>query len=262
MPQRSPVIFWLLLAATLCVDAAIVTWMFAKGRVEESAPPFLAMSFAQLGILCVWVVFVPKQVRFSWIAPLVAGIVIAVIVAVSADVDSPGERWEGFIAFLVLTWTHVAIVLPILWLLKPTRIGVAYADPGTKPRWQFSVMHLLSAMTCIAVLSVLVRQSVWMRRQMDVLATLPMANVSLLLLVVVAVQIRRHWLLRLAASLAGALAVAAAVEWSQAEIANGLNFFVYTLIQAIVLWAWLEIMRQRSELDMAAGAGQSPATEG
>jgi hypothetical protein len=236
--------------------------MFSKGLVEESAPPFLAMSFAQLGILCVWVVFVPKQVRFSWIAPLIAGITIAAIVALSVDGPPVRERWEGFIAFVVLTWTHVAIVLPILWLLKPTRIGVAYADPGTKPRWQFSVMHLLTVMTCIAVLSVLVRQSIWMRRQMDVLAILPMANVSLLLLVVVAVQIQRHWLLRLAVSLAGALAIAAAVEWTQAQIADGLNFFVYALIQAIVLWAWLEIMRPHAAMDVAADVGQSPTSVG
>jgi hypothetical protein len=262
MPQRSPVIFRFLLAATLCVDAAIAVWMLWKGLNESSAALFLAMSFGQSSILCAWVMFVPKQVRFSWLAPLIAGIVIALIVAVSADGPPANERWEGFIAFVVLTWTHVAIVLPILWILKPTRIGAAYANPDTKPRWQFSVMHLLIAMTCIAFLSVLIRQSIWVRRQIDVLATLPMANVSLLLLVVVAVQFKKHWLLRVAVSVAGALAVAAAVEWSQAKIADGLNFYVYALIQAIVLWAWLEIMRPHAATDVVADAGQSLTSEG
>jgi len=255
--QRSPVIFWLLLAATICVDAvATIEVYWAELNEEPAAALFLALAFAQLGILCVWVVFVPKGIRFSWLAPLMLGIAVASVVALSASGPPASERWEGFLAFIVLTWTHVAIVLPILWLLKPTRVGVAYANLGAKARWQFSMMHLLTVMTCLSILCVLLRQSEWAARDIVVLVTLPIANVSLLLFVIVAVQSGRHWLLRLAISLAGALVISAVCEWSNAEIADGMNFFAFNLIQAIVIWPWLEQMRPTPAAELAIAADE------
>jgi hypothetical protein len=253
MPPRSPVIFWLLLAATLSVDAATAGWVFWGQLREESATPFLALSFAQLGILCVWAVFIPKRIRLSWVAPLFLGIAVAVLVALSAPSSPLGQRWEMFLAFIVLTWTHAAIVLPILWLLKPTRFGTAFVASDSKPRWQFSTMHLLTVMTCLAVLSMVLRQSSeWAREAMVVLVTLPVANISLLILVIVAVQMKRHWLLRLAISLGGALVIAVVSESSGAEFADGMNFYVYCVIQAIVLWMWLELFRSQRLIDTIA----------
>jgi hypothetical protein len=55
MPQRSPLIFWLLLAATISVDAVAFTWAEA-GHVhaDHAFIAFEALMLSQIGVVCIW----------------------------------------------------------------------------------------------------------------------------------------------------------------------------------------------------------------
>ena len=61
MPRPSPVNFWLLLAATICVDAIAMVWKYAEGHGERAESFFIALVFGQLSAaLRMGVVFEPS----------------------------------------------------------------------------------------------------------------------------------------------------------------------------------------------------------
>jgi hypothetical protein len=243
MPQRSPATFWLLLAATLVADAISVSWIVRGGLDGSSGALFLALAIAQLSILSVWAILIPKRMRFGGLAPFIAGAVAAVVLALGEPGATGGVEWKELLAFTGIMWIHVAITLALLWLLKPTKLCAGFADRQNEPRWQFSTLHLLIVMTALAILCVLLSKAEMLAEEATSVITLPIANAALLVTVLAAVQLKLHRLLRLAAAIWCALAIAVVCEWTLLAFAKDLNFFAYCLIQAFMLWVWLEVIR-------------------
>lgn len=237
MPQRSSLIFWLLLAATLAVDLAATVWMFEVHAESVVAELYFALMIAHINVLCVWVVLTPKAIRLAWVTPFLAGLIVAWLM----DRSEGSGMSDKFIIYLGYNWLQTTLTLATLWLLKPTRLGATFADRSAVPKWQFSVSHLLIVMTCLAALCVLLSRSQFIAEEAVNVAALILNNVLLLIGILFAVQMVVHSLLRLAACVWCALVLAAICEFiHEIAFADSLNYFVFNIVQAIVIWSWLE----------------------
>jgi hypothetical protein len=257
MPERSPIILWLLLAATTCVDAVAVVWMFDSGLDNATATLYLSLAFAQLSIVCVWAVLIHQRL-WAWIVPFAAGVVAALVMAAAEHATTPGDTRDEYLAFTGLMSFHVAVILPMLWLIKPTRIGATLSELATRPRWQFSIIHLLILMTCLSILIGVFGRSEMLADEVISVVTFPIANAALLAAVLAVQRLIGHWLLRCAASLGTALFVGAACELTQTAFADELNALVGNLIQAFVLWFWLEQLQSPIRCDGVEGDDSLP----
>ena len=239
--QRSPVIFWLLLAATICVDAMATYGILDFGSEGHIAAVtlYIALAFGQLSVLCAWAVLWHVRLGLRWLVPFLTGIPIALTMAY---VISP-PLIERLLSYTSLMWTHVALVLLSLWLLKPTRIFAGASDHSNQPSWQFSISHLLVLMTCVAVLTVVLRNADILVDEPAAVVFFTIGNAILLIAIVAGTQTRWPWPLRLTASLGTAIIIAGICEWTQTSFADEINSFAFNLIQAIVIWLWLEQMR-------------------
>jgi hypothetical protein len=181
----------------------------------------------------------------TWIIPFIAALLIALNTAYAVMMqDSRPSDWYDFYLFVALMWAHVAIVVPLLWLLKPTRLFAVFADQADQRRWQFSTGHLLVVMTCSAVLLVVLGKSGWLvDSNLASFGSLLIGNAILLVAIVVSTLSHWHWLLRLAASLAAAFIVAEVCELTDSAFASALNLVAYNLVQSMVVWSWLEVIR-------------------
>jgi hypothetical protein len=248
MQQRSPVIFWLLLAATAVVDAVVVCWIFGDPRSELTGEPYYGLAFSQLSLLCAWVVLFRSRVGVGWIVPFIAGFLAALgefwpyardnVRVRAGQVYTVAPDWEQLASLAAMMWAHVILILLLLWLLKPTRLCRAFSCPTGERHWQFATRHLLIVMTCLAALLVVMRQSNISRDDVTLLITVPVMNATLFVAVLATAQAKWPWPIRLAASLAAALAIAGLCNW----IPDSLNLY---LIQSITIWAWLQVMSPR-----------------
>lgn len=116
MPRRSPVIFWLLLAATISVDAVATYWIFDNESNTAAMTLYLALAFGQLSMLCEWAVLFHTVLGLRWLVPFVAGLPIALLMTFAAGEPGP----DALFAYMSLMWVHVALILLVLWILKPT----------------------------------------------------------------------------------------------------------------------------------------------
>ena len=249
--QRSPVIFWLLLAATVSVDAVAVFWLFDSRGGEshiEAATLYTALAFGQLSVICAWVVLTYARIGIRWLVPFFAGLPIALIMEHTIT--------NRLSTYTTLAWTHVALVLLSLWLLKPTRTFAGASDHSNQPSWQFSISHLLVLMTCVAVLTVVLRNADILVDEPASVVFFTIGNAILLIAIVAGTQTRWPWPLRLTASLGVAIIIAGICEWTQTAFADEINSFAFNLIQALVIWSWLEQMRPApaTELENAVDA--------
>lgn len=255
MQQRSPVIFWLLLAATLSVDAVATYWICEIGDQAASATLFIGLAFGQLSVLGAWAVLFRTRVGLRWLVPLVFGLLVALIFTYAR-----ASRFSGrptlvlFYSYTGLMWAHVTLVLALLWLLKPTRIFASYFDRSGQRPWQFATKHLLMLMTSLSILMVVLGRAELLVDETANVVSLVIDNSLLLVAAVAATQAKWPWPLRLVASLSVAIIVAGICEWIRLAFASELNSFAFNLIQAIVLWSWLELMRPRRVEDVAGGS--------
>jgi hypothetical protein len=256
--QRSPVNFWFLLAATLSVDAVASYWFFDENGGDASLTLYISLAFAQLSLICAWVVLFRERMGIGWIVPFVVGSIFAlgIYVAQAPKVHNAtrGEidfDWEGAVFLIGIMFTHVAVMLPVLWLLKPTRLCARFSNAAGKHRWQFATGDLLLVMTCLAIVSVMLRRSDTSTGDVVSVVTVAAANTALFVAVLVATQATWPPPLRLAASLAAALGVAEFCHRTQLAFADELNSFVFNLIQAVVIWLWLELMGPYHQVDDA-----------
>jgi hypothetical protein len=246
MPHHhSPVIFWLLVAATICVDVVALFWAAASKFRGASATLFLGLAYGQLSVLCVWAIVSHKTVGLRWIVPFVVGMAIGLF---AAEAERPGNPnlWDNSIAFIGLFWVHVIGVIVALWALKPTRLlrdSEVNTDGGD---WRFSIKNLIALMTVTAILVAFLGRNRLLRVEWDWVLLLALGNVVLLLLVIGIQRTGMHSLLRLAGGFAAALILGAAWRWSGVSIGGGLGVTVFYLIQAFVVWAWLELILFRS----------------
>jgi hypothetical protein len=259
MPPRSPIIFWLLLAATLCVDVVAIGLIFGRPLTPDRATIFLALAYGQLSILSVRVVLAAGKTRVRWFVPFVVGAVAAYVLNSGEPHATREDKFQNLLAFVGLMWIHVATVLLILWLLRPSKLCESFTDRAEQRRWQFSTMQLLVLTTSLAVLLVLLRHAGVLADHIGLVVSLSINNLALLLLVMLVVSKESlPGFIRLAWSLLFALLVAALCVWFAETLAREIRPWVFSIVQAITLWAWLEQMRCSPPTDAGADGGEPP----
>jgi hypothetical protein len=238
MTQRSPVIFWLLLAATLAVYAVAVSTLSAYRVFGErfsgtAAALFDALSFGQLSLVSMGAVFAPRGRRWVGLLWLVAAVFgVATITAWLANF----RVWETAAVY----GGHVTALTLLLWIIKQTRLwhGTGPTQPLTK--WQFSLAQLLILMTVVAaVISSLRDSELAQRKPAGLLLGVVAAHVSVGVITLIVWLQPWHLVLRLAAMFAAAGLIGWAVEqWVS-------PYSVYApenlLIAVGLISAWLEL---------------------
>lgn len=253
MPPRSPAIFWLLLAATLAVDAVAIYWVNQEFN-PSSAVLYNALAFAQLSILSVWAILLPPKVQLRWLVPFVAGAIVALLLMTTREL---GPQPGTLLIVTVVMWGHVIICTCVLWLLKPTRLLADWIDPTTTQKWQFGTAHLLMLMTLLAVVSISVKQAYALLSAPAFTATLFAGNAMLLIAILVSRSKIAHWPFRLVVSFGAALLIAVVCQ-SLPLKSPGFDFYVFFLVQAAMIWAWAEILLPAQPATVAAAERSMP----
>jgi hypothetical protein len=253
MPQRSPINFWLLLAATICVDAVTMVLMYAGA--QEPASLFIAMVFAQISALCVWALFSRGQQLARLISPFALAIAAALWMGLSSPRYWPDISFEQItLAHCGLWLTHAAGLMSLLWALKRTTYARRWnfrVDTGV---WQFSIKHLLIVMTTVAVLIFILRSADLIHEVWMFVVVLIANNGGLALACVLIQGTAWHAILRLAAIAAVAVLFGALLH----ALGNWDDAFVANLIHAFVLFLWLEV----GGILPARGPASAIATDG
>jgi hypothetical protein len=237
MPQRSPVIFWLLLAATVSIDVVVFSWAARELGYFYHAVTYDGLMLSQLSVVCIWSVLSASTKFWTKIAPLLAA--VAASLAVGLFAASPlTEISDGMIGSVAHYGIHTALVWALLWLFARTPLWTRRR--GASARWQFSLANLFVAATIIAILAAATHQSnIFGRNYWENSASI-LSSVALAVVSVIIWCFSPHWLLRSAAIYA--LAILLGFAWwkpSMPEVA--FLYLTYYLIQASVIIAWLGI---------------------
>jgi hypothetical protein len=260
MSQRSPVIIWLLLVATLCVDAIAIAWLFNDFSQPKTALLFMALAYAQTSVLCTWAILRPSKTRLRWIAPFAAGFLAAIIITFADERQRYHQSfaWEQLLAFASVMWVHVAGLLLLLWLLKPTRLFMHYSGGSDERSWRFSIKHLLILSTILPVLvivfknSAIVRSGVTSRGVWEFVLWVA-GNIVLSVASAAITPKQWMWLLKLAACAGAGLASGLFLHWAVPDLSReGFSLTAFSLIQAFVSWVWLEALYPSHVIRLAA----------
>ena len=239
MPERSPIIFWLLLAATISVDAVVLP-MAASGVPPSLAAvsPYAqlvadALIVSQLCIICIWVTLSSNQI--VWLSAILATVVAAFTATMFNDPEKePFNAWKLYLAYYGLV---SALLMSALWLFRGSkywrrRTGVAHS-------LQYSLAQLLIAMTVAAVLMTIIRSSPFQGNDQWVNIGLVVSIVALAAASAVIWSLSYHWLLQFAATIGAGFAVSIALGFAVDKQPFVFEFAMYYLFQAVVLSAWL-----------------------
>ncbi|HJQ82326.1 MAG TPA: hypothetical protein VJ828_20365 [Lacipirellulaceae bacterium] len=238
MSRRSPVNFWLLLAATICVDAIAVMWKYTEGRGEHSEWFFIALVFGQLSALCVWALVSSPQQLMRVFVPVVFAVAAALWTALTFPVTAPNVPWEQIaLAYSGLWLTHAAGLMAMLWVLKRTTYGRRWGHPVEAGVWQFSMKHLLVAMTTFAVLVFVLRSSEIIQNVWLWVAILIVNNTGVALACMLVQSAPWHVVLRVAAA-AGLAALLGSLLYAMNRWPD---VIAVNLIHALLLFLWLEV---------------------
>lgn len=246
MPRRSPIILWLLLVANVCFDAILLSW--ATSQSDEyfayAALALQAMVQGQLCVVCIWAAVTASKSVWTLLLPFLAALCAALMTATATS--RPATFNSQFVSHSAYFGLHAALLVAALWLFRRTtfwrrRTGVALA-------WQYSMGHLLFVMTIVALLAVTFRQEPlaveggW-DNIIFVGSSVALAVASLFLW-----SLSWHWILRLAAVLAVAMALACllVLVFTRGRPGNVGTLFMmifgsHHLIQGIVLSVWLGV---------------------
>lgn len=236
--QRSPVIFWLLVAATVAVSAVAVSGVYlCRAYKEVPSAAIIALCdawiFGILTVLSIWVVFSPRRRRWVGLMCLVAAVAVVAIVAALA-IDFP--FWE----MAAICGSFVTALTLLLWVVKQTRIWRGGLARRRSSKWQFSVGQLLVLMTVVALLVATLRDSEIVRNQSarGVLFVDVAAKVLLGTTLVLAWARPWHPVLRLAAM----LALGGLVDWGADRATSPYSSLAVHsgLIEVLLIFAWLE----------------------
>jgi hypothetical protein len=253
--QRSPIIFWLLLAATGAVGAVALSgfWLFGVyGEAPSAAVGALyeAWTFAVLSVVTIGVVFAPRR---RWVGLLSLVGVVAVIAALTAALaDLHVGETAAFYA------SHVTGLAISLWIVKQTRLWRDAAPSPRPSRWQFSVAQLLLLMTLVAVLIASLRDGELAdRHPVHILFAIVATSVALGV-AAVAIWLRpwRHAMFRLAAM----LAAGGVIGWAAEAAVFPLSVMAVQscLLEVVLIFAWLELGRIIPRGEPADGAPPPP----
>jgi hypothetical protein len=242
MPQRSPVIFWLLLAATLSIDALVWTWPDGTDRrnlwkLQD------ALTMGQLSVVCAWSALrirKPAWVQMMpWLAAVVASNATPAMVFVTSQIKDA----------LMYHGVYVALLLAALWLFERTAFW--RRRTGVSRVWRYSIAQLLLTMTIVAVLVAGIRHNQEFNERLFWFVTVLCGYVAVTIAAVICWNSSRHALMKLAGALGAALAVVFAISLAFGlrhldEFLEVFKYFAlslgpYYLVQALVLSVWIGI---------------------
>jgi hypothetical protein len=228
MQYRSPILFWLLLAATISLDLVVSSWIRLFGRTDHLELLILALVFGQLSAVSIWIVFSSRRAIHRWLAAVVA-IPLAALAILHA------EPPLGYTEAAALVATHFMASLLVLWL---QRLIVAHQNRLAGSA-QFSIRNLFGLTTAIALAAALLGgskllQQAWLATTILILNNVLMGVVALILW-----NRNWHWLLRLAATLAAAVFAGWCISIVRPHLSGKLE--VMNCIQVLIVLAWLGI---------------------
>jgi hypothetical protein len=242
MPQRSPVIFWLLLTATLSVDAIAFSWAAIEPDYSYGSVAFHALMLGQISVVCIGSGLSSANPALSRLVPflsvLVASLAWGMFSFEHFNDQSGFEEWlERVSSALVYHGVHAALLLAMLWLFKRTTFWKQRSN--SLAEWKFSIADLLVVMTVVAMLGAGLQLTnvLWDLTSIGFLVSslvLPLASVLFW-------SLAQPWIIRLPALLGCAMLLGLAVSLTFG-IPDGeviLTFETHFLIQAIVLSIWL-----------------------
>lgn len=238
MKQQSHTLFWLLLAATAAVDVVAVTWLLRAGPESRASFLYDALVSSQLALVCLWAVFTARQVLWAW-----CGTIAAVLMASQVTARLIGLSFSEACG---IYGGYAAMLAAVLWILKRTSVWRRLTGANAAA-WQYSMGHLLAAMTLIAILVATLRGSELLTGAADLwkfLTVLTVGDVALAVATTILWASQRPLLLRLAR----ACAVAGAIGGFEIFVAlllrqeSTVPFVAYTIIMSLVIFAWLELV--------------------
>lgn len=247
MKQHAPLITGLLLAATLVVDAIAVGWYGETQPVSRAAILYDAIISAQLAIVVLWAAFSARSALWGWVASVVA-VTVATIPAVALGVLSFAEGCGAYGSF-------VAILAAMLWMIRRSNLWQRLSG-ATRTTWQFSLMQMLAITTIVAVLIVSLRHlppSSLVATSWQLVTLLTLGDTLVVVTTLLAWASDSHTMARLAAA-SGAAATLGVIEAMivdsgllGAQLAlsldrNLIDFMAYTVIMAVVIFIWLELV--------------------
>jgi hypothetical protein len=252
--QQSQILFWLLLAATASLDAIAIAWLLEAGPESRASFLYDALVSSQLALVCLWAVFTARQLLWAW-----CGTIAAVSMASQVTARLIGLSFSESCG---IYGGYAAMLAAVLWILKRTTAWRRLTGTNATA-WQYSMGHLLAAMTLIAVLVATLQGSELLTGAADLwkfLTALTVGDVALAVATTVLWASQRPLLLRLARACAvagaiGGFEIFAALLLRQEST---VPFIAYTIIMSLVIFAWLElvpIIRRDQRVESA-----SPAT--
>ncbi len=240
-------ILFLLLLATLCIDAVAAYWWGLAAGGDASMALYYGLIFGQLSVLCVWASSRQRGVRYVWILPFAVGFLAAWITAALIN-SHPTAVPLWLRVFTCLFWIHSAALLALLWGWNQTQY-VRSKNPSTRSRpWQVSVMQLLVVTSVVAVLLTIWRKTPYLSEGAgsDWIPWI-LNNVLVAISTVVIFRDSRNFFLRLALVCGVALCLGMILRMVFLAMTSTLgtgSFALWTnLFQAIVLVVWLHVGR-------------------
>lgn len=238
-------ILFLLLLATLCVDAVAAYWWGIVGGGEASMALYYGLIFSQLSVMCIWASRCERTTRYVWIAPFAAGLVAAWITATLIKSGIAADPvW--ILVFLCLFWIHAAALLALLWIWNQTRYGAPENRIGDTRPWQVSIMQFLVVTFVVAVLLTVWRKTPSLNESSGS-DWIPWAINNVLVAIGAVVCFRISWSFfpRITLFFAWALCLGLVLGLVLSKMRDSLDegsFALWTnLVQAIVLLIWLEV---------------------
>lgn len=265
MKTHSPILVGLLLAATVAVDVVVAKSLVDAGQMSRVSFVFDALIVGQLSAVSAWAVL---GARRAWIGGL------AVLAAVGAAGMLLARVAELSIAEACgIYGSLVAILVVVLWAIKHTPLWRRLTNSGDGVTWQFSLGHLMLAMTAVAVLITALRGSLLLFEAGDswkFLVSLTLADVILVVATIVTwawASWLPHWWPRLGAAIAPAFVVGGVntalmrsgllgAETAQLQRQAPFDLIAYALMVALVLFIYLELtpIVARSKSSLAAAS--------
>ncbi len=244
------ILFWLLLAATAAVDAVAIMWMMEGGTESQAAFLYDALVTAQLSVVTMWGVFGARNASTALVAAVLAVGVVSLLEPRFAELSlaEAGGIYGSFVSLLAL----------VLWLLKQTSFWRQLVGSDESNQWQYSMSHMLAAMTVVALVIVALRGSELLLESEDLwksLVMLTIGDVALatsVLIVWLWTSWQPYWWPRLAAAFLPALAIGALEtslalvgvlgdEYTAIQAYSPFGMVANTLIASLVIFAYLEL---------------------
>jgi hypothetical protein len=227
MRDHSPIIVWLLAAATLCVDVAL-RWSSADSYINYAELAYFALLSGQLSVVCIWATLRRDSNQWTHAAPVVAAIAASVAF----------KRNDQILDFAVFFGAQAAAIVVGLWLFRRSRYWQQRS--GVETDWQFSIAQLLIVTTAVALLTVgFKRSSLWDDGGDDTAMFFGYVGCSTVLAIAAVYTWSQsaHWLLRLAAVLGVAFGLSAVfLIGDRFMFAFAAAHFI---IEGVVLSVWL-----------------------